>query len=134
MLTPQVRIIPLANALLRLAQWSSKFHCFSSHDWKSRFTHPGLMFSKAISRFLSSSTFSPPLKLAPPAGTLPDLIPSVKEMLACSLVDYIPCSSLSFTQLAISSIFSFHNMDSIDVVFTSGTSKKAGVGTITCLL
>ena len=71
MLTLQVRIIPLANALLRLAQWWSKFHCCSSHDCgnllfshhlTTKFTHY-LMLSEAISRFLSSSTFSPPLKL-----------------------------------------------------------------------
>ena len=88
MLTQQVRIIPLAKALLRLAQWCLPFtasHILIFHIPGTRFTHY-LM----LRRFLSSSTFSPSPKL-PPAGTLPDstsACPQSQGVLTCRFVHH----------------------------------------------
>ena len=66
MLTRQVRIIRLANALLRLGWWWPNFLAEKSQTEKNRlFPHHKsrftlyLMFSEATSRFLPFSTFPP---------------------------------------------------------------------------
>ena len=123
MLTQQVRIIPLAKALLRLAQWCLPFtasHILIFHIPGKRFTHHYLM----LRRFLSSSTFSPPPKL-PPAGTLPDstsACPQSQGVLTCRFVHhetiYPPvhsplCNWPSRPCYPPPPSAAFHNMDSI---------------------